>query len=127
MEVRDHGSFDVKLVREFTPPLEVLGLAPRHVRLNRRPANEKQVLGSIFFLTSELTSGTPAAVSRRGSAKSAEASNSSSRPRVTATTTCSSIMRGPSVAHEVFRRSRRRSPYGRGRSHRRARPDRLRE
>src|SRR5665213_3993731 len=59
MEVRDHGSFDVKLVREFTPPLEVLGLAPRHVRLNRRPANEKQVLGSIFFLTSELPSGTP--------------------------------------------------------------------
>jgi len=39
---------------QFAPPLEVIGLAPRHVRLDRLPTNEEQVQRTVFLLATEL-------------------------------------------------------------------------
>src|SRR5580698_1635528 len=42
-------------MRQFAPTLEVIGLAPCHVRLDRLPANEEEVDRAIFFLSTELS------------------------------------------------------------------------
>ncbi len=48
------GRLDVERMRQCAPALEVVGLAPRHMRLDGRPANEEEVHRTVLCLTTEL-------------------------------------------------------------------------